>query len=104
MLDLNHFETVLRGRLKELTGRLVVVDHALDERPSPDAEERAVEREDDEVLEGLGQVGLAEIATIRSALDRIADGSYGVCVACGNPISEARLKAIPQTPRCRNCA
>ena len=104
MPDLENFAMVLRGRLSELTGRLVAVEHALDERPNPDAEERAVEREDDEVLEGLGQAGLAEIAAIRSALDRIEQGSFGICVACGSPISEARLKAIPHTSRCRKCA
>jgi RNA polymerase-binding transcription factor DksA len=41
---------------------------------------------------------------IEAALGRIAHGDYGICVACGNPISEERLDVLPQTPKCRNCA
>jgi RNA polymerase-binding transcription factor DksA len=31
-------------------------------------------------------------------------GEYGICVACGDPISEERLDVLPHTPKCRNCA
>lgn len=37
---------------------------------------------------------------VRSALQRVEDGSYGTCVVCGEPIDEARLHAIPETPYC----
>ena len=37
------------------------------------------------------------------ALARLKKGNYGVCVVCGNPISRARLKAIPWTDCCRDC-
>ncbi|MHA1127489.1 MAG: TraR/DksA C4-type zinc finger protein, partial [Alphaproteobacteria bacterium] len=29
---------------------------------------------------------------------------YGVCVACGEDISEERLDVLPDTPKCRKCA
>ncbi|OZA94783.1 MAG: hypothetical protein B7X57_00180 [Erythrobacter sp. 34-65-8] len=32
------------------------------------------------------------------------EGSYGICVRCGDDIAEARLDAIPWTPLCRSCA
>ncbi|MFN7174962.1 MAG: TraR/DksA family transcriptional regulator [Thermaurantiacus tibetensis] len=38
------------------------------------------------------------------SLARIADGSYGTCVVCGGPISEARLKALPTAVTCIDCA
>ena len=38
---------------------------------------------------------------IESAIERIAHGTYGVCVETGVPISEARLKAIPWTRYCK---
>jgi RNA polymerase-binding transcription factor DksA len=41
---------------------------------------------------------------IDAALSRVADGSYGICVNCGEQISEARLEAVPHAARCRNCA
>lgn len=40
---------------------------------------------------------------IEAALQRIAEGTYGWCAACGKPIAEARLKAIPYVARCLDC-
>jgi DnaK suppressor protein len=37
------------------------------------------------------------------ALKRIHDGTYGICVACGNPIPEKRLEAIPWAARDIKC-
>jgi RNA polymerase-binding transcription factor DksA len=102
--DLEGYKAVLEGRLKELGARLEAIDDELASHHSPDWEELAVEREVDEVLEATGSAGLVEIAQIRLALARIADGSYGLCSRCGDEIGEARLKAIPWTPYCRSCA
>ncbi|HSE98335.1 MAG TPA: TraR/DksA family transcriptional regulator [Blastocatellia bacterium] len=40
---------------------------------------------------------------IEEALERIADGSYGECLNCGEEISPKRLDAIPWTPHCIKC-
>src|SRR5436189_6457984 len=37
----------------------------------------------------------AELAEIDHAMERIADGSYGLCEACGKAIAEERLDAMP---------
>ncbi|MGH3343131.1 MAG: TraR/DksA family transcriptional regulator [Carbonactinosporaceae bacterium] len=37
------------------------------------------------------------------ALDRIEDGTYGVCESCGNPIGKARLQAFPRATLCVGC-
>jgi RNA polymerase-binding transcription factor DksA len=95
MLDLTYFEQMLRSHRKELLQRLEGIEHELDKPADPDAEERATEREGDEVLEGVGLAGLSEIRGIDAALKRIEDGTYGVCVSCGEDISEDRLKAVP---------
>jgi RNA polymerase-binding transcription factor DksA len=97
-------EKVLNARLGELERRLHGIEAELDSHASPDWEELATEREEDEVLEGMGQSGLREIEKIRAALARIADGSYGACVRCGSDIAEERLDVLPATPFCRNCA
>lgn len=104
MTSLAERETILRTRLRELEHRLLGIEEELDSPASPDWEELATEREEDEVLEGMGQSGLREIGKIRAALARIADGSYGVCVRCGNDIADERLDVLPATPFCRNCA
>lgn len=104
MVDVQRYEKQLRDRLRELNERLEEIDEDLDEPAALDSEERATEREDDEVLENLGHAGLAEIRMIQAALARIKDGAFGICVACGEPISKERLDVLPHTPRCRHCA
>ena len=37
------------------------------------------------------------------ALERIADGSYGQCEICGNPIGKNRLMAFPRATLCLSC-
>lgn len=104
MKDVSYYEARLRKRLAELTNRLSDVESELDQPPDSDFEERASEREGDEVLEGLGRAGQQEIRMIEAALARIAEGSYGECVSCGDDISEERLDAVPHAARCRRCA
>lgn len=43
------------------------------------------------------------IHKIKEALGRIDDGDYGICVACGNEISEKRLLARPVATHCIDC-
>jgi DnaK suppressor protein len=40
---------------------------------------------------------------IKAALQRIEDGEYGVCVACGDDIGEKRLMARPVATHCIDC-
>lgn len=104
MPDTAHYKQRLLDRLKELDSRLHSIEHTLEEPGPADTEDRATEREEDEVLEGLGNAGLDEITGIKHALVRIDNGTYGVCTACEENISEERLDLIPHTPMCRNCA
>ncbi len=43
------------------------------------------------------------IAKMQEAIKRIDDGTFGVCEACGGPISEKRLMARPVTTLCIEC-
>jgi len=43
------------------------------------------------------------LRAIDEALGRIRDGSFGICKTCGEPISKARLEAVPWTRLCREC-
>jgi RNA polymerase-binding transcription factor DksA len=57
----------------------------------------AVEREIDRTLE----LDLASmISEIDSALERLAGGTYGCCITCGEAITEPRLDAVPWTRFC----
>jgi DnaK suppressor protein len=43
---------------------------------------------------------LAILDEVRRARQRVADGSYGTCEVCGEPIPEGRLEARPWVTRC----
>ena len=43
------------------------------------------------------------LRAIEDALARIAQGTYGTCEGCRQPISKARLEAVPWTRHCREC-
>ena len=59
-----------------------------------------VERERDLALSAQA---LAEVAAIDRALEKIHDGTYGVCEKCGDPIPKERLKALPHAALCVKC-
>ncbi|HEV3353065.1 MAG TPA: TraR/DksA C4-type zinc finger protein [Acidimicrobiales bacterium] len=59
-----------------------------------------VERERDLALSAQAQAAVEEID---KALAKIADGTYGYCEQCGQPIPKARLKALPYAALCVAC-
>ncbi len=46
----------------------------------------------------------AALEAIAEALERVKDGTFGLCVECNKPIPKMRLEAIPYTPVCIGCA
>jgi len=44
-----------------------------------------------------------ELEAIEEALQRLENGSYGLCEVCGQPIEPRRLEIMPETPLCRGC-
>jgi RNA polymerase-binding transcription factor DksA len=68
-----------------------------------DADDRAIQQENDEVVDGLSEAVNAELAEIAGALVRIEKGSYGVCETCGVPIDAKRLAAVPYATQCQRC-
>lgn len=45
----------------------------------------------------------ARVGRLASALDRVATGEYGICIACGERIRPARLRASPEVETCIQC-
>lgn len=75
-----------------------------DGRLETDAADRAAFTQTDEVVEDIDEATIAEIASLRGALRRLDAGTWGTCTSCGEPISERRLAAMPETTRCVRCA
>lgn len=94
----------LEAQLAELEQRQERIAEDLSEPLNPDSSEQAVEMEDDASLEGQGALVAKEIASTKRALARIADGTYGECVRCGEDIAPARLEARPEAALCIDCA
>lgn len=97
----------LEAKLAVLKRRVDKVDLDLRRQRNPldrDLEEQALTKENDDVLQGLLAEGLEQIAALESALKRIDAGAYGSCAACGQPITRARLRALPHATYCIDCA
>lgn len=104
MTDYTALREQLAARLRALTQRLENIEGDLGCTPDPDSEERAIELENEEVLERLDARGRRELQEIRAALTRIEAGTYGVCSKCGDEIGTKRLTALPTTNLCVRCA
>jgi len=113
-VDTGHF----RGILEEERQRVVdAISYLHEETPGSLADET-------EEITGAGDNHLGETATatldreidysleenseqvlrsIDGALQRIANGTFGICETCGQRISEERLEAIPYATQCIDC-
>ena len=40
---------------------------------------------------------------VQAAIQRIDEGSYGICESCGEPIGKMRLQAFPRATLCMQC-
>lgn len=45
----------------------------------------------------------SHLALVDEALSRLDDGTFGVCLRCGQPIAAARLEALPWAAFCIDC-
>lgn len=58
---------------------------------------------DRKMIEALGAQDLKRLRLIDSALTRIQQGKYGLCMKCGKRIPQDRLEAIPYALMCIDC-
>ena len=105
MQHIEQFRQRLESLKTEVTHRLSAIDKNIrHEGMSADWVEQASERENDEVLESLGNTSAQKLAMINQALKRINDGEYASCSICGEAIPAARLELLPFSTLCVNCA
>ena len=92
--------TAERDRIREQIAHLAPEAANLDDNFA-DSGQVTAERGEVEALEGSLVDALAEV---EDALAKFDVGTYGACERCGEPISEARLEAMPAARRCISCA
>jgi DnaK suppressor protein len=68
-----------------------------------DTYDLASEERDREISFILSDRERVKIKQIDDALERMDEGSYGICESCGLEIGEERLQAMPFTRLCRDC-
>jgi DnaK suppressor protein len=72
-------------------------------RATADAVDAISMNEFADVIGMISQSTGETLSQIKSALERIDNGTYGACEECENKIPKSRLEALPQTPYCIAC-
>jgi len=107
MVNSSAVQKRLEDQLREIEQRLEKIDRDRRRDNNPldeDWQEQAAVRQNDEVLDGLDAEQHQQATAIRTALERIKSGAYGICSECEGRISEARLNALPHATVCIQCA
>ena len=94
------------SRLRRMGGAV-----AVEELPGPIGDNSPFADEVDEIQANeRREIGFAtrellveRVNRLSAALDRLKDGEYGTCVECEEPISPARLRALPEVQTCVRC-
>ena len=94
------------GRLRQMGGAVAVeeVPGAIgDNSPFADEVDELRANEDREIGFATRELLVDRVNRLSAALDRLAEGVYGTCAECGEPISPARLRAMPEVQTCVRC-
>jgi RNA polymerase-binding protein DksA len=91
---INHLHDDNSGSIEDETEEETYDNHLADSATA------TLNREIDYTLEESAEHLLQ---AINEALQRIENGTFGMCGRCGKPISEERLEAIPYANRCIDC-
>jgi RNA polymerase-binding transcription factor DksA len=94
-------ERDLQQKIAEHRDALEDASHPAD--PVGDVADKAFDRARAEVEHDLIEMSLQELAEIGALRERLANGTYGECIECGEPIAPARLEAYPTARRCAGC-
>jgi DnaK suppressor protein len=104
--ELTNIRQQLEQRYSQLVqglcvNRQAILDATL--RVSDDMADYAHAAHTQEVARTVGNGNRNELTDVLEAIRKIATGDYGTCEMCGDPISRARLLAIPSARHCVGC-
>jgi DnaK suppressor protein len=103
--DLNTFRKLLSARLEELLMEAERTKNTVkgSEEPLSDAIEQASDQFDREILLRLRDRESKLMVKIKEVLEKIDNGTFGICEECGEEISLKRLRARPMATLCIEC-
>ena len=101
---MDEIETALRAKRAEIEAEMGVLAERPDEQGSISFGKRVGEGTS-MAVDRLSQVGVhsklqVTLADVQRALVKLAEGTYGTCDACGGPIGDERLEALPWAVLC----
>src|SRR5690606_13377332 len=89
-------ETLLRRRDELMNTLRSNRDHLSEtDKNYSDIADRASGGFEDELAAGLLSFEAGRIDEVEEALTRVDDGTYGLCITCGDAIPQARLEILP---------
>jgi len=103
--DIEYFKELLEKRIDDLLNQ---ADHTVSGMTAPkenfpDPTDRASLESDRNFMLRIRDRESKLIKKIKKALERIENGTFGICETCGEEISIERLKARPVTTQCIDC-
>ena len=100
--ELNRFRMILDSKGAELARELRRRDGIAVDRTPDELEEVQFAADRDLTTRNLER-GSNVLRSVRAALERIAEGTYGTCLDCEEEISHKRLQAVPWATLCLAC-
>lgn len=103
--DIKYFKELLTNQLEELLSQAdnTVSGMTIPKENFPDPTDRASLEADRNFMLRIRDRESKLIKKIKKALERIENGTFGICEKCGEEISLKRLKARPVTTCCIDC-
>jgi DnaK suppressor protein len=100
--DFNEYRVILQTLRQELEQPMrqreeIAVDN------SPDALDQVQHAADRDLAIRKLEFDSSRLRSVKDAIRRIEDGTYGACLRCDAEISAKRLKAVPWTEYCLEC-
>ena len=100
--ELNKYKSLLEAKQAELAGGLRNREGIAIEKTADALDEVQLAGERELAIRNLDRESNL-LRSVRAALGRMADGSYGTCLHCEEDISPKRLNAVPWTAYCIKC-
>lgn len=104
---LEHMNKSLNELKRDIISKLIISNEdfkesmeGMDPKDMVDAASDDIDRQ---MIEALGAKELNRLKLINSALSRIQQGKYGLCIKCGKRIPQERLEIMPYALMCVEC-
>ena len=101
-VDMGGVKETLERKQAELARALRTRDGIAIEKSADQMDEIQYASERDLAIQNVDRETVL-LRTVKAALRRVQDGSFGTCIDCESPIGLKRLAAVPWAPRCIQC-